>query len=79
MPVYKGRDGRGSGIIAIPEGEVEGSRPRGLEGSAHEQALEVEGPCPVALGVACAHQSEKSKRRWFRNYHCRNQGHVLSP
>jgi hypothetical protein len=42
--VYKGRDGRRSGVIAIPEEEVERSRPTALEGSARVQALEVEGP-----------------------------------
>jgi hypothetical protein len=44
ITVYKGRDGRRSGVIAIPEGEVEGTRPMVLEGSARVQALEVEGP-----------------------------------
>jgi hypothetical protein len=34
MPVYKGGDGRRSGAIAIPEGEVEGSHPMALRGSA---------------------------------------------
>jgi hypothetical protein len=63
MTVYKGRDGRRSGVIAIPEGEAEGSRPMVLEGSARVQALEIGG-----------HKSEKSKRRWFQNYHCQNQG-----
>jgi hypothetical protein len=63
MTVYKGRDGRRSGVIAIPEGEVEGSRPMVLEGNARVQALEVGG-----------HKSEKSKRRLFQNYHCQNQG-----
>jgi hypothetical protein len=43
-PVYKGRDGRRSGIITIPEEEVERSRPTALEGSARVQTLEVEGP-----------------------------------
>jgi hypothetical protein len=42
--VYKGRDGRRSGVIAIPEEEVERSRSTELEGSARVQALEVEGP-----------------------------------
>jgi hypothetical protein len=22
----------------------------------------------------CVHKSEKSKKQWFRNYHCQNQG-----
>jgi hypothetical protein len=44
MTVYKGRDGRRSSVIAIPEEEVERSRPTALEGSARVQALEVEGP-----------------------------------
>jgi hypothetical protein len=62
MPVYKGRDGRRSGIIAIPEEEIEGSRPMGLEGSACVQALEVEGPRPMALGAVCAYTSLRSRR-----------------
>jgi hypothetical protein len=62
MPVYKGRDGRRSGIIAIPEGEVEGSRPMGLEGGACVQALEVEGPRLTALGAVCACTSPRSRR-----------------
>jgi hypothetical protein len=33
MPVYKGRDGRRSGVIMIPEREFEGLRPKGSEGS----------------------------------------------
>jgi hypothetical protein len=41
ITVYKGRDGRRSGVIAIPEEEVERSRPTALEGSARVQALEV--------------------------------------
>jgi hypothetical protein len=44
ITVYKGRDGRRSGVIVISEEEVERSRPTALEGSAHVQALEVEGP-----------------------------------
>jgi hypothetical protein len=44
ITVYKGRDGRRSGVITIPEEEVERSRPMALEGSACVQALEVEGP-----------------------------------
>jgi hypothetical protein len=44
ITVYKGRDGRRSGIIAVPEEEVESSRPTALEGSARVQALEIEGP-----------------------------------
>jgi hypothetical protein len=42
--VYKGRDGRRSGVIVIPQEEVERSRPTALEGSARVRALEVEGP-----------------------------------
>jgi hypothetical protein len=38
MPVYKGGDGRRSGAVAIFEGEVEGSRPMALEGSARVHA-----------------------------------------
>jgi hypothetical protein len=34
MIVYKGTDGRRSSVIAVPEGEVEGSRPVVLEDSA---------------------------------------------
>jgi hypothetical protein len=44
IKVYKGRDGRRSGVIAIPKEEVERSRPTALEGSACVQDLEVEGP-----------------------------------
>jgi hypothetical protein len=44
ITVYKGRFGRRSGVITIPEEEVERSRPTALEGSARIQALEVEGP-----------------------------------
>jgi hypothetical protein len=62
MPVYKGRDGRRIGITAIPEGEVEGSRPMGLEGSVCVLALEVEGPRPMALGAVCAYTSLRSRR-----------------
>jgi hypothetical protein len=43
ITVYKGRDGRRSGVIAIPEEEAERSRLTALGGSAHVQALEVEG------------------------------------
>jgi hypothetical protein len=52
MLVYKGRDGRRSGAVAISEGEVEGLCPMALEGSARVQALEVEGSHPMALGAA---------------------------
>jgi hypothetical protein len=52
--IYKGGDGRRSGAIAIPEGEVEGSRPMALRGSACLQALEAEGSHPMALGAARA-------------------------
>jgi hypothetical protein len=62
MPVYKGRDGRRSGIIAFLEGEDEGSRPMGLEGDACVQALEVEGPRLTALGAVCACTSPRSRR-----------------
>jgi hypothetical protein len=34
----------------------------GLEGSACVQALEVEGPRPMALGVVCAYTSLRSRR-----------------
>jgi hypothetical protein len=61
MIVYKGRDGRRSGIIAIPKGEVKGSRPMVLEGSACVQALEVEGPRPMALGAVCVCTSLRSR------------------
>jgi hypothetical protein len=30
MPVYKGRDGRRSGVVVISEGEVEGLQPMAL-------------------------------------------------
>jgi hypothetical protein len=62
ITVYKGRDGRRSGVIAIPEGEVEGSCPMVLEGSARVQALEVEGQHPMALGAVCACTSLRSRR-----------------
>jgi hypothetical protein len=62
MIVYKGRDGRRSGIIAVPEGEVEWTRPVVSEGSARVQALEVEGPRPMALGAVCACTSLRSRR-----------------
>jgi hypothetical protein len=62
MTVFKGRDGRRSGVIVIPEGEVEGSRPMVLEGSARVQALEVEGPHPMALGAVCVCTSLRSQR-----------------
>jgi hypothetical protein len=44
ITVYKGRDGRRSGVIAVPEREVEGTHPKVLEGSTRVQTLEVEGP-----------------------------------
>jgi hypothetical protein len=62
MPVYKSRDGRRSGVIAIPEGEFEGVHPKGLEGSACVQSLEVEGPRLTALGAVCACTSPRSRR-----------------
>jgi hypothetical protein len=62
MPVYKGRDGRRSGVITILEGEVEGTRRMALEGSACLQALEVEGPRLMTLGVVCACTSLGSRR-----------------
>jgi hypothetical protein len=62
ITVYKGRDGRRSGIIMIHKGEVEGSRSMVLEGSACVQALEVEGPRPMALGAVCACTSLRSRR-----------------
>jgi hypothetical protein len=40
--------------VAIFEGEVEGSRPMALEGSARVQALEAEWSHLMALGAACA-------------------------
>jgi superfamily II DNA helicase RecQ len=62
VPVYKGRDGRRSGIITFLEGEDEGSRPMRLEGDACVQALEVEGPRLTALGAVCACTSPRSRR-----------------
>jgi hypothetical protein len=41
--VYKGRDGRRSGVIAIPEEEVERSRLTALEGNARVQAWKSKG------------------------------------
>jgi hypothetical protein len=49
MPVYKGRDERRSGAMTISEGEVEGSRPMALGGSARVQTLEAEGSRPMAM------------------------------
>jgi hypothetical protein len=48
--------------MTISEGEVEGSRPMALGGSARVQALEVEGSRPTALGAACACTSLRSQR-----------------
>jgi hypothetical protein len=80
MPVYKGRDGRRSGTIAIPEEEVEGSRPMALGGSARVQALEAEGSHPMALGVACACTNFRSRRGdGFGIIIAKTRGHVLSP
>jgi hypothetical protein len=62
MPVYKGRDGRRSDAMMISEGEVEGSRPMALGGSTRVQALEVEGSRLMALEVACACTSLRSRR-----------------
>jgi hypothetical protein len=62
MPVYKGEDGRRSGAVVISKGEVEGSRPMALEGSARVQALEAEGSHPMALGAACACTNLGSRR-----------------
>jgi hypothetical protein len=59
---YKGRDGRRSGVIATPKGEVEGSRSMAMEGGARIQALEVEGPHPMTLGAVCAYTSLRSRR-----------------
>jgi hypothetical protein len=46
----------------IPEGEVEGTRLVVLEGSARVQALEVEGPRPMASRAVCACTSLRSRR-----------------
>jgi hypothetical protein len=79
MTVYKGGDGRRSGVIAIPEREVEGSRLIVLEGSARVQALEVEGPRPMALGAVCACTSLRSRRGdGFGIIIAKTKGHVLS-
>jgi hypothetical protein len=46
-----------------------------LEGSARVQALEAEGVASNSVGSSmCMCTSWKSKKQWFRNYHCRNQG-----
>jgi hypothetical protein len=80
ITVYKGRDGRPSGVIAILQVEVEGSRPMVLEGSTHVQALEVEGPRPMALGAVCACTSLRSRRgNGFGIIIVKTRGHVLSP
>jgi hypothetical protein len=62
MLVYKGRDGRRSGAITIPEGEVERSRLMALGGGACVQALEAEGSYPMALGAAYACTNLRSRR-----------------
>jgi hypothetical protein len=62
VTVYKGRDGRRSDVIAIPKGEVEGSRPTVLEGSTRVRDLEVEGPRPITLGAVCVYTSLRSRR-----------------
>jgi hypothetical protein len=62
MPAYKGRDGKRSGVIATPKGDVEESRSMAMEGGARVQALEVEGPRPMALGAVCAYTSLRSRR-----------------
>jgi hypothetical protein len=74
MPVYKGRDGRRSGIIAIPKEEVKGSRPIGLEGSVCTGLGSRRAASNGAGSSMCVHKSKESKRRWFRNCHCQNQG-----
>jgi hypothetical protein len=80
IPVYKGRDGRRSGVIAIPEREFEGLRPMGSEGNACVQALEVEGPRLTALGAVCACTSPRSRRGdGFGIIIAKTRGHVLSP
>jgi hypothetical protein len=80
MPVYKGRDGRRSGAIAIPEEEVEGSRLMALKGSAHVQALEAERSHPMALGAACACTNRRSRRGdGLGIIIAKTRGHVLSP
>jgi hypothetical protein len=48
--------------VAISEGEVEGSHPKALEGSARIQALEAEGSLSMALGAACACTNLRSQR-----------------
>jgi hypothetical protein len=64
----------------IPEEEVERSRPTALEGSAHVQALEVEGPRPMALGAVCAYRSLRSRSGdGFGIIIAKTRGHVLSP
>jgi hypothetical protein len=80
MPVYKGRDGRRSGIIAFLEGEDEGSRPMRLEGDACVQALEVEGPRLTALGAVCACKSPRIQEAMVLKLSLpKPGGHVLSP
>jgi hypothetical protein len=78
MPVYKGGDGRRSSAIAIREGEVEGSRPMALRGSACLQALEAEGSHPMALGAACANLRSR-RGDGFGIIIAKTRGHVLSP
>jgi hypothetical protein len=62
ITVYKGRDGKRSGIITIPEGELKGSCPTVLEGNTRVRVLEVEGPHSMALGAECVCTSPRSRR-----------------
>jgi hypothetical protein len=66
--------------MMISEGEVEGSRPVALGGSARVQALEAEGSRPMALGAACTCTSLGSRKGdGFGIIIAKTRGHVLSP
>jgi hypothetical protein len=77
---YKGRDGRRSGVVAIPEEEVERSRPTASEGSARVQALEVEGPHLVAWKRYERAQVQEVEEAMVSELSLpKPEGHVLSP
>jgi hypothetical protein len=80
ITVYKGRDGRRSGVIAIPEEEVERSRLTALEGSARVQALEVEGPHLMAWKRYERAQLQEVEEAMVSELSLpKPGGHVLSP
>jgi hypothetical protein len=80
IKVYKGRDGRRSGVISIPEEEVERSRPTALEGSARVQALEVEGSHLMAWKRYERAQVQEVEEAMVSELSLpKPGGHVLSP